>query len=95
MAAFAAGTKVRKKAPHAHRRWIHLRRQAVAIVFGPAMLLCGDATQQVLLPKSRLRRRLRSIHRQRLQMAFRIVTTVLYVGELVAIKVEHEKANGR
>src|SRR5262245_31427349 len=28
IAAFAAGTKVRKKAPHAHRRWIHLRRQA-------------------------------------------------------------------
>src|SRR5262249_15454222 len=35
-----------------------IRRQAGAIVFGPTMLLCGDATQQVLLPKSRLRRRL-------------------------------------
>src|SRR5262245_12617400 len=31
-----------------------LRRQAATTVFGPAMLLCGDATQQVLLPKSRL-----------------------------------------
>ena len=48
-----------------------LRRQAVAIVFGPAMLLCGDATQQVLLPKSRLRRRLRSIHRQRAKIQSR------------------------
>src|SRR5215469_14086779 len=41
------------------------------IVFGPAMLLCGDATQQVLLPKSRLRRRLRSIHRQRAKIQSR------------------------
>src|SRR6516162_11731135 len=35
-----------------------VRRQAGAIVFGPTMFLCGDTTQQVLLPKSRLRRRL-------------------------------------
>src|SRR6516164_6560047 len=28
-----------------------VRRLAAAIVFGPTMLLCGDATQQVVLPK--------------------------------------------
>src|SRR5215472_7675127 len=32
-----------------------IRRQAGAIVFGPTMLLCGGATQQDLLPKSRFR----------------------------------------
>jgi hypothetical protein len=32
-----------------------LRGQAARTVYGPMMLLCGDATRQVLLPKSPLR----------------------------------------
>src|SRR5215472_17115487 len=55
--AFLCGSYTQPEEKFVHRpKPLTLRRQAGAIVFGPTMLLCGDATQQVLLPKSRVRK---------------------------------------